>query len=101
MPTFPRWPNKDPDDIKDFGIHWASFLQTGETIVSSTWVITGADAALIIVPNSQTIAGAQTTLWLSGGTAGVLYLVTNHITTNSSPIARVEDQTMELLVKQR
>ena len=74
----------DPNAVLDYAIDWSAWLDTGETLTASTWAIapsggitqTGAPAA------SFTAAGVAT-IWLTGGTAGTLYKVTNHITTSA------------------
>ena len=34
-----KWPAKDPNAKEDFGLNWADFLTTGETITLSTWEV--------------------------------------------------------------
>lgn len=68
-------PLKDPNDVLDYTINWSTWLGA-DTIASSTWTVpTGLTAG--VTSNSTT----ATTIWLSGGTAGVTYLVTNKIVT--------------------
>lgn len=68
---------KDPGDKKDYAINWAALLAT-DTISSSTWTVaTGLTTASPAPSNTTT----TTTIWLSGGTAGTEYRVTNHIIT--------------------
>jgi hypothetical protein len=70
---------KDPGEVKDYAIDWAAHLGTSETISTSAWVVaTGLTSTAF--PDTKT--DTTTTIWLSGGTAGVPYLVTNHVVTN-------------------
>lgn len=87
------WPFKDPDEVLDYRIDWTARLDT-DSIVASTWVISGTDAALD--EDSNLFSADLTTIWLSGGTVGVKYLLTNHITTAGG---RQMDQTVALKVK--
>lgn len=92
---------KDPDDVLDYGRDWSDALETDETVVDSTWFISGKDAALTAVSGSSAFAGQQTVIWLQAGTAGALYTLTNKITTSSTPIARVLERSFTILVKER
>jgi hypothetical protein len=70
---------KDPGEVKDYAVDWSARLVDGDTISTSTFTVpTG-----IIEPEEPATATTATvaTVWLSGGTAGVDYRVTNHIVT--------------------
>jgi hypothetical protein len=69
---------KDPNEVKDWTLDWgAKRLADAETISTSSWTIpTG------ITKDSDTDADTTTTVWLSGGTAGVHYTLTNRVTTS-------------------
>lgn len=83
---------KDPDAILDYSIDWETWLD-GDTISTSTWIVpTG------ITKDSDTYSTTATVIWLSGGTAGSSYSLTNRITTAGG---RTEDRTIEILVKER
>ncbi len=83
---------KDPSAVLDYMIDWSRWLK-GDTIQTSQWTV---PAGLALV--SQTNTTTTTTVWLSGGTAGQTYTVTNRITTASgrtderSIIIKVEDR---------
>lgn len=71
---------KDPAEVKDYGIDWSALLADTETITTSTWTVpTG-----ITAPATPTTAPTATvaTIWLSGGTAGTSYRITNHVLTS-------------------
>ncbi len=66
---------KDPDEVLDYTRDWATYLGA-DTIATSTFIVpTGITKTL--ETNDTTTA----TVWLSGGTAFVSYIVTNRITT--------------------
>lgn len=86
-----KWPNKDPDDILDYGINWAARLGT-DTISASTWIVEDG-----ITQDSASFTDTTTAIWLSGGTAGVTYDITNRIVTAAG---RQIDQTVSIAVLQ-
>ena len=89
---------KDPDAILDYGFDWSRWLQAGETISSSQWIV---PEDLTIVNDTFDSFG-NTVVWLSGGIpSSVPYKITNRITTNSSPVPRVEDRSFTLRVRER
>lgn len=85
---------KDPNVTKDYPINWAARLVSGDTITASTWV---AEPGITIGTGGQAPTSTTTTtlVWLSGGTVGVEYKVTNHITTAQG---RTDDQTLIILI---
>lgn len=85
---------KDPNDVSDWPVNWASWLQDGEVIVDSEWIVPDG-----IEVETETFTNTTATIWLSGGVAGASYRLTNRITTNSTPIARVKDKTITIRVK--
>ncbi len=67
--------NKEATDVMDYGFDFTAWL-AGDTISSSTWVVpTG------IIQDSESETTLITTIWLSGGTAGSNYIITNTIIT--------------------
>ena len=88
----PRLPPKDPDAVKDYGINWADWLGA-DTISTSTWTVPAT-----ITKDSDSKTTTTTTIWLSGGAAGTVYALTNHIVTAGG---RKEDQTIEVRVPER
>ena len=83
---------KDPSAILDYSIDWSLWLN-GDTIATSSWTVpTG------LTKVSDTKNDSSTTVWLSGGTLGQTYTVTNRITTANgrtderSIIIKVEDR---------
>lgn len=83
---------KDPNAVTDFQIDWTDWLN-GDTISTSTWTVeTG------ITQDSESETTAITTIWLSGGTAGVTYTVTNRIVTAAG---RTDDRSIAVRVVDR
>ena len=77
---------QDPADNLDYAIDWGGeWLDTGETVATSTWVATppGLTTSLTSIVNNNT----TTVVWLSGGTANSIYTVTNRITTTDGRTA--------------
>ena len=81
---------KDPDAIIDYSIDWSDWLQS-DTISTGTWVV---PAGIIETQRVQT--ESICTIYLSSGTAGNTYSVTNRITTANG---RVNDQTIFIIVR--
>jgi hypothetical protein len=87
---------KDPDDTLDYIINWNGgsdpFLGT-DTIDTSTWIVpTG------ITNESETNTDTTTTIWLSGGTVGTKYALTNRIVTFGG---RIKDRTIYVKIKEQ
>ena len=83
---------KDPDSVLDYTVNWETWLDSDTITVSSWTVPTG------ITEDSDTFGDSITTIWLSGGTVGKKYEITNHITTAGD---RQEDQTLIIVCKQK
>lgn len=85
---------KDPDAELDWERDWGPWLAPfGDTILSSTWIVpTG------ITKTDESNTSTTATVWLSGGTAGLRYTVTNRITTVGG---RTDDRSMTVFVNDR
>ncbi len=91
--SFEKWAAvKDPDGIEDYGFDWSAWLGT-DTISASVWIVPDG-----ITKESDTNDTTTTTIWLSSGTSGSHYNLTNRITTLGG---RTEDRTGVLKVKER
>ncbi len=89
MSTIPNF-TKDPDAVMDYRLDWSAFLVT-DTISTSTWTVpTG------ITKQSDTNTTTAVTIWLTGGTAGTNYELTNRITTAAG---RTQDVTITIMVR--
>lgn len=82
---------KDPDAVLDYEFDWSDWLN-GDTIASSTWEVPSG-----ITKDSDTSDDTSTTIWLSGGTAGQKYEITNSIVTAAG---RENDRTMIVPVRE-
>jgi hypothetical protein len=87
-----RWPNKDPDEVLDYGIDWSLRL-AGDTISTSTWIV---PPGITMQTNSKT--ATTTTIWLSAGVLDQTYEILNRIV---SAGGRTMDQTVQLRLKEK
>ena len=69
------WPQAASTELLDYTLDWSTWLPVGDAISTSNWVATG------LTSSSASISGNKTTIWLTGGTAGSDYTITNTITT--------------------
>jgi len=84
MATF--FTQRDPNAVLDYSIDWTEWL-SGDAISTSSWIIpTGLSTT------ASSFGTATTIVWISGGTAGEIYDVTNRIVTTGG---RTEDRTIE------
>lgn len=72
--------SKDPSEKLDYTLDWDDRLAVGETISASTWSV---PAGITQSTPSPSFTTTTTTIWLTGGTAGTNYQVTNHVTTSA------------------
>jgi len=89
----PDAPPKDPNSVADYGCDWSAWLQTGETISVSAWVIQAG-----LTQDSDVNSGVITGVTLSGGTEYDEYLITNRITTS---LGRIEDRSMKIFCRNK
>jgi len=83
---------KDPDAVLDYVVDWSDWLGT-DTISSSSWTVpTG------ITKDSDTNTTTTATIWLSGGTEGAEYRVTNQIVTTDG---RTDERSIIIKVDER
>lgn len=84
------WPYKDPDEDLDYTIDWSARLED-DVISTSDWLPVDG-----ITTHSESNTDTATTIWLSGGTLGTSYEITNRIVTVGG---RTMDQTVRLKIK--
>jgi hypothetical protein len=84
-----QW-KKDPAAVLDWDFDWSAWLLQLEVIVASEFIV---DAGLTVDFSSFT--GDSATVWLSGGTPGTTYEVTNRVTTSAG---RTDDRTLKVRV---
>ena len=83
---------KDPQAVLDYQVDWSAWLGT-DTIASSSWT---AETGITVDSDSHTTTTA--TAWVSGGTTGERYRLTNHITTAGG---RTDERTITIVVRDR
>lgn len=84
---------KDPDAVLDWVWDWNEWLEEIETISTSTFI-----ASVGITMDSTSNTTKTATVWLSGGTAGQVYQVTNRIVTSAG---RTDDRSITIRVTER
>lgn len=95
-----RWPyvvrtSKDPNAVLDYSIDWTEWLEETETITDSEW-----EASSGTIEDSS-FDEKTTQVWLSGGEAGETITLTNRVTTDSSPVERIDDRSLLIKVEER
>ena len=91
---------KDPNASLVYTFNWADWLVGAATISTSTFTITGPDAAL--TKDNETIPTGSTTaqVRLLGGTLGKTYTLTCRVVTNESP-AQTEDASIRVTIRSK
>lgn len=84
---------KDPDGIIDYTVRWTSWLPSGDTILSSSWIV---PAGIVKVSEANTAIDAV--IFLASGTVGQICEVTNRIVTAGG---RQNDQTISILIEDK
>ena len=84
--------DKDKDAVLDYGIDWSSWLDD-DTIDSSEWIVPAG-----ITKDSDTSDTTRATIWLSGGTLGVVYSLVNRIVTVGG---RTDDRTISVRIVEK
>jgi hypothetical protein len=84
---------KDPSSTLDYGFDWTAWLTGSEVISTSTWTV---PTGLTKVTDEH--ANKTTTIWLTGGTKGQIYTVTNRIVTTGG---RTEERSLVLSMENR
>jgi hypothetical protein len=84
---------KDPDANLDYGFDWSDWLETGEALNASVW-----DVPAGLVEGAKQLGTSATKVWLSGGTAGATYTVSNQVTTDAG---RIDERSFSIVVEER
>jgi hypothetical protein len=85
----------DPQETVDYSINWANDLGN-DTIGTSTWTFDANNADAALVKSTPTKTNTTTTIWLNGGTSGVVYGIRNTIVTVG---ARTFERTAKITVR--
>jgi hypothetical protein len=85
--------HKDADEVKDYPIDWTDWLADGgnDSIQVSTWSVPAG-----LTQSNATVVGAKTVVFLSGGTEGTTYHVTNRIVTAGG---RTAEEGFDVIIK--
>lgn len=67
---------KDPQSVLDYGFDWSDWLDADDTVSTSTWKVPSG-----ITKDSDSKTTTTTTIWLSGGSVGSTYKITNRVVT--------------------
>lgn len=84
---------KDPQAKLDYAVDWTAWLGSSETISTSTWTVPSG-----LTKSAESNTTALAVVWLTGGTVGERYALTNHIITNQG---REDDRTFTVLITQK
>ena len=84
---------QDPDARLDYTINWATWLDA-DTIAISTWILDNANVTI----HDEEADATNAVVWLKDGVNGTSCLVTNRITTASTP-ARINDQSFIMRIR--
>ena len=84
---------KDPQAVLDYAFDWGDWLDSGETIASTTITVASG-----LTKDSDSESDGIVTIWLSGGTAGTSYTVACKIVTSSS---RTDERSITIMVINR
>lgn len=83
----------DPDAHLDYLYDWTDWLAEGDTIAASEWIVPDD-----LTADDESFTDTTATVWISGGTAGSNYTVTNRVTTAAG---RIDDRSITLKCKER
>ena len=83
---------KDPEAVLDYSLDWGPWLN-GDEIDTSTWTL---ENGITRVTDDNTTT--TTRIFVSGGTAGQNYSLTNTVTTVGG---RTDERSFEIRVRQR
>ena len=87
---------KTPEEIKDYSLDWSKDIGTDVIANSANSVWAVSPFGITITQSSLASNGTLTSVWVSGGVIGQVYLVRNTITTSSG---RTLNKVFRLLVE--
>lgn len=91
------WPDpKDPNEVLPYTLDWLPRLGDDILIAMSTWAVANNDGFLVVISSDNT--DTDTTIWLSGGTVGARYELTNTVTTD---FGWTMEQSFRLRIRQK
>lgn len=92
----------DPNSDLDYSVDWTNWLETDESVHTSTWVVTEADDETKITLHDAGITSNVTFTFASftGAEEGEEYIITNRIITDSV-VPRTEDSSIKLIMVEK
>lgn len=99
--TYIGYDIKDPSSTLGYAVDWTWWLPLGGKVEASSFTVTGPDTALQIIGVLVDPARQVTYVFLSGGTLGAKYEVTNSITSTQSGFIISDRRTFLLSVEKR
>ena len=88
---------KDTSAVLDYRLDWAAAYLDGDTIATTAWAVTPAEAEGLVI-QAESLSGGATTVTVSGGIAGRVYRLTNRITTTGG---RTDERTLLIRISDR
>lgn len=88
---------KDPEATLDYGIDWGEgYLQEGESLSASSWSIFPGSG--LTIDSEPPFGASQATVFVTGGTVGHIYQLTNRIVTDQG---RTDERSLTIRIKNR
>lgn len=84
---------KDPEADLPWHFDWSEWLEDGESITASVMT-----ASAGVTLHDAGFSATDTTVWVTGGTVGNIYQVSNRITTSQ---AKIDERSIRIRVKNR
>ena len=91
---------KGPQATLDYVIDWsANYLLSGEQITASSWFILPQGMPNdLVIDNIPLPTSGVTTVFVTGGRAGIIYQLTNQITTDQG---RTDERSLTIRVEEK
>ena len=93
LTTFLHDPDAGP---LDYLIDWSDWLETSDALDTATWTITGDDE--VLERTDDYVNATATSIWVQGGTAGVVYNASVHVVTTGG---REDERSIDIRVLER
>ena len=87
------WPEKDPQETLDYYVDYSGRIPADDAITQSSWAVPAG-----ITAEQSNFSGRKTVIWLSGGTEGASYELTNTVETEDG---RILEQTCLIVIVSR
>lgn len=86
---------KDPQARLDYAIDWSDYLDDGESIVTSAWLVAPAGE---LVCSGDSVTGTVAQVMIEGGGLRQTYVLSNRIATS---LGRIDDRSLTIRVQER